>query len=99
MIRGGAAAVLALAGAALLGGCGERSLDDSELERTLKQQLDRSAGVSSRAVECPGAIPAERGRTFNCTLVAPNGDEVRVDVRLTNDEGGFSASIPPEQSR
>jgi hypothetical protein len=93
--RGGASAALAIAGASLLAGaCGERTVDTEQLEGTLKRQLDRSAGVTSRAVECPANIPMERGRTFNCTLVAPNGDRVRVDVRLTNDEGGFSAEVP-----
>jgi ABC-type glycerol-3-phosphate transport system substrate-binding protein len=33
----------------------------------------------------------------NCTLTAPNGDEVDVDVTLTDDEGGFEAVVPPQQ--
>ncbi len=98
-MRRRATALLALAGPALLGACGERTLDDQELESTLKRQLDRSAGVTSRAVVCPDDVTAEKGRTFACTLVAPNGDQVRVDVRLTNDEGGFNANIPREQFR
>ena len=93
-MRGGVPAALALAGASLLAGCGERTVDTEDLEGTLKRQLDRSAGVTSRGVECPQDIPMERGRTFNCTLIAPNGDRVRVDVRLTNDQGGFSANVP-----
>lgn len=30
-------------------------------------------------------------------LTAPNGDEVRVDVTLTDDEGGFKAVVPEQQ--
>jgi hypothetical protein len=94
-----AAALLTLAGACLFGACGERTLDDRELESSLKRQLDGSAGVTSRGVDCPEGVPAEKGRKFACTLIAPNGDEVRVDVRLTNDEGGFSANVSGEESR
>ena len=96
-MRRRAAALLALAGPTVLGACGEQTLDNRELESTLKQQLDSSAGVTSRGVVCPDDIVAERGRRFECTLVAPNGDQVRVDVRLTNSEGGFDANVPPEQ--
>ena len=97
-MRREAAALLALAGT-VLGACGERTLDNRELESTLKRQLDRSAGVTSRAVICPDDVAAEKGRMFACTLIAPNGDQVRVEVRLTNDEGGFSANVPRDQSR
>jgi Domain of unknown function (DUF4333) len=94
-----AAAPLALAGLSALAACGEQTLDNRQLEATLKRQLDGSAGVTSRAVVCPDEIMAEKGRRFACTLIAPNGDEVRVDVTLTNDEGGFTANVPPEQMR
>lgn len=92
-------ALLVLAGPAVLGACGERTLDNRELEATLKRQLDGSAGVTSRAVLCPDEVPAEKGRAFACTLIAPNGDEVLYDVTLTNDEGGFEASVQRDQSR
>jgi hypothetical protein len=94
-----AAALLSLAASCLVGACGERTLDDRELESSLKRQLDGSAGVTSRGVNCPEDIAARKGRTFACTLVAPNGDQVRVDVRLTNDEGGFSADVGAEEPR
>jgi hypothetical protein len=96
-MRRGATALLAFAAPTALGACGERTLDDRELESTLKAQLDRSAGVTSRAVVCPDDIRSEKGRRFACTLFAPNGDEVRVDVVLTNDEGGFSANVAGER--
>ncbi len=98
-MRREAVALLALAGPTVLGACGERTLDNRELESTLKRQLDGSAGVTSRAVICPDDVAAKKGRMFACTLIAPNGDQVRVDVRLTNDEGGFSANVPRDQSR
>lgn len=39
----------------------------------------------------------EEGAKFDCTLTAPNGDEVRVEVTLTNDDGAFEAVVPPQQ--
>jgi len=44
-------------------------------------------------------VPAKKGRSFACSLIAPNGDEVRVEVELTNDEGGFDANVPRQQFR
>ena len=106
-----AAAVLS---ALALGACGSESTDTTapspvraaapdlntgDLEAKLSNQLGRSAGVSPKGVDCPGGIEVEKGRGFQCTLTAPNGDEVRVDVTLTNDDGGFRAVVPPQQPR
>lgn len=53
--------------------------------------------MEPEGAECPDDIEIEEGREFNCTLTAPNGDEVDVDVTLTDDEGGFEAVVPPQQ--
>ena len=87
----------ALAGAAVLAGCGEKTIETGELEAELKSQLGADAGVEPRSVECPDDIKAEKGKKFDCTLTAPNGEEVRVEVTLTNDEGGFEAVVPPQR--
>jgi hypothetical protein len=101
MIRNRAITAPAFAVAALsalaLGACGSETIDTADLEGKLTDQLGRSAGVSPKGVECPEDITVEKGRTFDCTLTAPNGDQVRVDVTLTNDEGGFRAVVPPQQ--
>ena len=60
-MRGWSVGLLALGGSAVLAGCGERTLDNRELEATLKRQLDSSAGVTSRAVLWPNEVPAEKG--------------------------------------
>jgi hypothetical protein len=87
-------AVLAVA----IAGCGN-TLDTSDLESELTDQLAADAGVDADdvTVACPEDIEAEEGREFECTLTAPNGDEVTVEVTLTNDEGGFEATVPPQQ--
>jgi hypothetical protein len=83
----------ALATTAALGACGTETIDNADLE----EQLGENAGVEPEGVECPDDIEIEEGREFNCTLTAPNGDEVDVDVTLTDDEGGFEAVVPPQQ--
>jgi hypothetical protein len=79
----------------LLAGCSE-TVDTADLEAKLKDQLGQSAGVEPRSVECPEDIEIEKGKTFDCTLTAPNGDEVRVEVTFTNDEGGIEAVVPEQ---
>jgi hypothetical protein len=90
---------LAIAAAALPAGCGEKTLDASELERELAKQLGAQAGQAPRSVACPDDVKAQRGKRFDCTLTAQNGDKVRVEVLLTNDEGGFRANVPQQQVR
>ena len=88
---------LILVSATALAGCGEKTVDSAELEGELKDQLGADAGVEPRSVAFPDDIEAEKGKKFDCTLTAPNGDQVRVEVTLTNDEGGFEAVVPPQQ--
>ena len=92
MLRVCAPLLLAL----LLAGCSEK-FDTDDLETKLKDQLGASAGVEPRSVDCPDDIEIEKGKKFNCTLTAPNGDEVRVEVTVTNEDGGVRAVVPPQQ--
>ena len=91
-----ARALTAVAAVLLLAGCGEKTLNTADVEAKLKTQLGRDAGVQPKAVECPDDIEVEKGRKFNCTLIAPNGDRVTVNVTLTDDKGGLSAVVPPQ---
>ena len=93
MVRALAAtAALAL----VVAGCGEKTLNTADVEAKLKTQLGEDAGVQPKAVECPDDIEVEKGRKFDCTLIAPNGDRVTVNVTLTDDKGGLSAVVPPQ---
>ncbi len=67
-----------------------------ELEQSLAQQLSKSAGVDPAqvSVACPDGMTASKGKQFDCTLTAPNGDKVKVVVTLTNSRGGFTATVP-----
>jgi hypothetical protein len=82
-----------------LAGCGEKKINSEDLEQKLKTELGKDAGVEPKSVSCPDDIKAEKGKKFNCTLVAPNGDELIVNVTLTNDKGGFQATVPPQQGK
>lgn len=97
----GAALTALTVALASLGACddGAGSLDTDELEEELRVQLSEGAGVDPAdvAVECPEDIEVEEGREFECELTAPNGDLVRVEVTLTDDEGSFEAIVPEQQ--
>jgi hypothetical protein len=90
-----AVAALALAGA----GCGD-TVDAADLEQQLADQLAPQANVDPAdvSVDCPDDQEAKEGTEFQCVLTAPNGDEVQVDVTLTDDEGGYDAVIPPQEA-
>ena len=80
----------------LLAGCAQK-IDTADLEAKLQRQLSQGAGPEAKSVDCPEDIEIEKGKKFNCTLTAPNGDKVRVEVTLTDDEGGLRAVVPPGQ--
>jgi hypothetical protein len=94
-----AAAVLALAacsGEVSVGG--ETTVDSSSLEQQLADQLAPKAGVKPDdvSVSCPDDQEVAKGAKFSCTLTAPNGDEVPVDVTLKDDDGTYDAVVPKD---
>jgi hypothetical protein len=95
----GAGLAVVVAAAAFAVGCGS-SIDAADLEGELQSQLSADAGVdpANVSVDCPDDQAAEKGNEFDCELTAPNGDKVTVNVTITNDDGGFEAEVPPQQS-
>jgi hypothetical protein len=100
-IRKHIGAGLAVIGATamLAAGCGS-TIDAADLESQLQNQLSADAGVDPAyvSVDCPDDQSADKGTKFDCELSAPNGDEVTVNVTITNDDGGFEAEVPKQQS-
>jgi len=88
----------AIAAVALVAGCGE-TLDTKDLETKLRTQLAPQGGVEPDdiSVDCPEDQKVDKGHKFSCTLTAPDGSKARIDVTLTNDEGGFEAIVPEDQ--
>ena len=104
------ARVLALAVAPLvaltMAGCGGSvevnigggsTLNEDDLAAELSQQLGEQAGSPPRSVDCPSGIEPEEGKKFDCTGVAPSGQEFAIEVTLNDDQGGFDAFVPPGQ--
>lgn len=92
-------AALALTACALLAaGCGS-TVDSAQMEEDLAEQLAPQAGAEPAevSVDCPDDEEAEEGNEFECTLTAPNGDEVIVDVTITNGGDSFEAVVPQDQ--
>jgi hypothetical protein len=92
----GAIAVLAAMGIAA---CGEETVDSADLETKLADQLSAQAGVNPEdvSVSCPDDEAKEEGNEFDCTLTAPNGDEVTINVTLTEGGDSFEAEVPRQQ--
>jgi Domain of unknown function (DUF4333) len=86
-----------LACAALAAGCGEETVDTADLESQIESDLTESAGVAPESVVCPDDIPLEQGEPFECTVTAPNGDEVVFEGELTDDDGSFEGQVTSGQ--
>jgi hypothetical protein len=91
-----ATAILSLA--LVVAGCA-KTVDSGQMEEDLASQLSKQAGVDAAdvSVDCPDDQDAEEGNKFDCTLTAPNGDEVTVNVTITNGGDSFEAEVPPQQ--
>lgn len=112
LVRRLGAVVCILASAAFIGACGEDSgggggespppapesetADAAALEEEITRDLSEQVGVEPRAVDCPDDIPLAEDEEFECTVTAPNGDEVTFAGTLTDDQGSFEGEVLPE---
>jgi hypothetical protein len=84
-----ARALAALSAVLLLStGCGDSTptVDRSDLESEVSDQLEQQVGTAPDDVECPGDLEGEVGRTMRCTLTAGT-DEVGLEVKVTEIDG------------
>jgi hypothetical protein len=70
-----------------------KTLDTTELEGTLKDQLETQLDVTGLTVECPDDIEAEAGDTFECTATGTDGSAATISVTQTDDEGNLTWEI------
>jgi hypothetical protein len=83
----GAAVLLSLS----LAACGTEVVEQEEVERQAKESLEAEIGQKLKAIDCPGDLDAEKGKSIKCTLVAE--DDSKVDLTVT------VASIDDDKAR
>ncbi len=88
------AAAAALAGG-LTSGCGTETLDSSQVEREIKEGIEKQSGPGTIQVECPDDVEKEAGGRFTCTARTP-GAEAPVEVVQRNDEGNIRWEVKPQ---
>jgi hypothetical protein len=91
--RGGPWLAAGAGAAALLGGCGSTNVDTGKVERQLRANIARQAGLQPGevTVDCPSDEKAQPGRTFTCTLHS-SGTRRTVVIRLEPGDT-YSATI------
>jgi Domain of unknown function (DUF4333) len=71
--------LLALLAVVLLAGCGDETVDTSQVESGIKSDV-KAAGSSPSSVKCPGDVKSERGATFECSVTMTNNATGKVKV-------------------
>lgn len=95
-MRAAAGAVL---GVGLLSGCSFHAgstpaVSAAKLAESVKQQLDASAGQTSKSVTCDGNLAGKVGATQRCVLTAQDGTRIGVTVTTTKaDDKGLSFEV------
>jgi hypothetical protein len=85
------AIVVAIAAVALFGA---KTIDSADLESDLASQITGQAQVAEDTVEvsCPEDVEVEAGKIFECEATV-EGDTTTIEVRLTDDDGGYQARV------
>ena len=93
------AAALALACALpfTFAACGEKTLEAGSAEKEISEKLVELRGVKPKKVECPDDMKAKKGEKYECTLTAPNGDELPVELTMADDDGKFEFEVGQEK--
>jgi hypothetical protein len=93
--RSGTTLVSALVGLALAGaGCGETTVDATQVEQQIEQQL--STGTTKVvSVSCPDDVKSETGAKFTCSAKLSGGGSADVQVTETQAPDHFTYSFKP----
>jgi hypothetical protein len=73
-------------------GC-SKTLDTTELEGSLKDQLETQLDVTGLSVDCPDDIEAKAGDSFRCTATGTDGTQATIEVTQTDDQGNLTWEI------
>ncbi|HEU4656387.1 MAG TPA: DUF4333 domain-containing protein [Capillimicrobium sp.] len=92
-------AVLAAAAAAVSISACSKTVDGDDLEGQLKDQLAPQLDVSAEevSVSCPDDQELKKGAEFDCELTGIGDETARIVVTLKDDEGNYTANIPPAE--
>lgn len=83
-------AVLALAAAFTVVGCGDTVIDGGKVEDTLQQNLERSLGKKVSSVDCPSDQKVEPGATFTCKVTLAGGKVETATLEIRNEDADIS---------
>ena len=76
----------ALAAALFIAACGGDTVSADELSSQTKSSLEQSVGAPLKSVDCEEA-KAEVGTTFSCDGTGPNGDQIKIEGKITEVDG------------
>jgi hypothetical protein len=79
-------ALTALALAALLAACGEKTVEADRAEETVTEFVSAETGFDPTDMECPEDVEATEGESFECTFTGPEGPYV-ADVTIESVDG------------
>jgi hypothetical protein len=88
------AALLAVALSAAGTACGDDTVDASEVEAAIEQDLS-TATTKIASVSCPEDVEKKEGEKFTCDAKLEGGGKAEVEVTLTNDRGDATYSFKP----
>ena len=85
-------AVLALAVAAAVAGCG--SLNTGKAESEIAKAIQSQVGVTVASVDCPKDVKPKAGAVFTCTATGKDGTAAEITVTQKDDKGNVHISAP-----
>ncbi len=83
-------AILALAAALAVSGCGDTILDTAGTEETLQQDIETSLKKKVSSVDCPSDQKVEAGATFTCQVNLAGGKEETATLKIRNEDADLS---------
>lgn len=77
-----------------LAACGEKTVSSEDLSAQTKSSLEESVGAPLKSVDCP-ETKAEVGQKFACDGTTPNGDEIKIEGKITevDDSGNVAFNV------
>ena len=84
----------ALLAAAVLAGCGEKTIDDEKGERFIRGVVANQVGARIASVTCPEDVKAKKGDTFTCVVAGTDGTKGNVVARQKDAEGNVVVNAP-----